>query len=203
MWSATLIASRSWSSKPQRKFGVHWPRPMGQKKKKKKQRIEVGGATETRKKCDHWVKSNHLRLKFSSSTPRIHSQPCTRTPLWVGEAPSWTLESPAFSLLFHLAAAAWPPDRQTALAHPPFLYYLFSFAYPVSLQIHPLAAAHCSARWQIATLAVCTCVSLGLIKTICEGERKDKIACGQVTPSRRETEHESCVNGERIQFLYG
>lgn len=167
MWSATPIASQNWLSKPQTKFGVHWPKPRGQKKR---ERRELGGATEKRgkKKCDHWVKFNHLWFKFSFSTPRLHPafihghvhahlSGCERH--WAG----------FWEALLSLSCSIWLLLHGCRTGRRPSLIPLFSTIFSLFLIQCPYrsthqAAALCTARWQIAAEAECTCVSLCLIK---------------------------------------
>lgn len=141
MWSATLIASQSWYSKPQTKFGVHWPRPRGQKMV---QELEGGGVQ--RGNCDHWVKFNHLQ-SLASAHPAY-----TQTPLWVGEVVSRTLQSLIFSSLVPSGCYSMAVGQTDSPYSTLILYYLFSFAYLASSEIHPPAAAHCTARGKIATV---------------------------------------------------
>lgn len=160
MWSATLIVSQSRLAKPQTKFGVHWPRPGEQKKRRR----ELGGEAQ-KKKC---VTTEWSLTTYNSSLAPAHPAytPHSFTGMYMHTPGGWGTEldsvKPSFSLLFHLAAAARLPDRQTALAHPPFLCYRFSLPYPLSLKIHPLTAvpynqvtdSHFDCAWAYA-LSMC------------------------------------------------
>ena len=54
MWSATPIASQNWLSKPQTKFGVHWPKPRGQKKGKEENWGEQQRKEEKKSVTTEW-----------------------------------------------------------------------------------------------------------------------------------------------------
>lgn len=172
MWSATPIVSKSWHSKPQTKFGVHWPRPWGQKKKKKSWENRGGGGGRRRQEksvttegslttYDSSLASAHPAYTLDSFTAMyVHTH--THTPLWVWGARSRTLGSPAF-----LSCSMWLllHGRRTGRrpSFIPLLPTIFSiYAHPASSHIHPPTAAHCTDRWHLLGL----CVSICLIKTI-------------------------------------
>lgn len=121
----------------------------------KKNGARTGGVQ--RGNCDHWVKFNHLQ-SLASAHPAYtlhsvsHTQTQTHTPLWVGEVVSWTLQSLIFSSLVPSGCYSMAVGQTDSPYSTLFLYYLFSFAYPASSEIHPPAAAHCTARGKTATV---------------------------------------------------
>lgn len=162
MWSATPIASQNWLSKPQTKFGVHWPKPRGQKKR---ERRELGGATEKRRRKKS-VTTEWSLTTYDSSTPRLHPafihghvhahlSGCERH--WAG----------FWEALLSLSCSIWLLLHGCRTGRRPSLIPLFSTIFSLFLiqclyrSTHQ-AAALCTARWQIA--AECTCVSVCLIK---------------------------------------
>lgn len=122
---------------------------------RKKER--TGGSNREKKKGDHRVKFNHLRFKFSSSTPRLHAGfihgACARTPLRVREALSWIFFSSP------LSCSVWLLLRgvRMALRSSPLFFPSPSFLFsPLSsvLTDPPTDSDPCAARWLIATAAV-------------------------------------------------
>lgn len=166
MWSATPIVSKSWHSKPQTKFGVHWPRPWGQKKKKKKAERTRG----ERQRQEKSVTTEGSLTTYDSSlasahpayTPDSFTAMYTHTPLWVWGARSRTLGSPAFLscsmwLLLHGCRTG---RRPSFIPHLPTIFSIY--AHPASSHIHPPTTVHCTDRWHLLGL----CLSMCLIKTL-------------------------------------